>query len=254
MLVAITRAVSPKIGSCELEYFSRVPIDLARAADQHRCYEECLAELGARVISLPAEPDLPDSVFVEDPAIVVDEVAVIARMGAESRRGEAESLAAALSAFRPLRQIEAPGTAEGGDVIRVGRTLFVGLSHRTNEEGVRQLTEILQPFEYEVKAVPISGCLHLKSACCSLGDGAMLINREWVDGAAFEGFRLLNVAADEPWAANILPLNGTVLCSAAFPATRAILKLAGYRTRALDISELAKAEGALTCSSLIFEG
>jgi dimethylargininase len=254
MLVAITRAVSPKIGSCELEYFPRVPIDLAKAADQHRRYEECLEELGARVISLPAEPDLPDSVFVEDPAVVVDEIAVIARTAAESRRGEAESLAAALSAFRPLRRIEAPGTVEGGDVIRVGRTLFVGLSHRTNEQGVRQLARILQPFGYDVKGVPVRGCLHLKSACCSPGDSTMLLNRVWVDGGAFEGFRLLDVATDEPWAANILPLNGTVLCSSAFPATRAMLERAGYRTRTLDISELAKAEGALTCSSLIFEG
>jgi dimethylargininase len=253
MLVAITREVSPKIGNCELEYFARVPIDYAKAVEQHRRYEACLEELGAKVISLPAEPDLPDSVFVEDPAVVVDEVAVMTRMGVESRRAEAESLAAALGEFRPLRRIEPPGTLEGGDVIRFGRRLFVGLSHRTNEEGVRQLAAILQPLGYDVQGVPVRGCLHLKSACCSLGDRAMLINRQWVDSGAFEGFHLLDVAADEPWAANVLPVNGTVLCSAAFPATHDLLERAGYRTRKIDISELAKAEGALTCSSLIFE-
>ena len=253
-LVAVTRAVSPRMGNCELEYFARQPIDVARAAAQHRLYEQCLEEFGVRVIALPPEQDLPDSVFVEDPAVVVDELAVITRMGAESRRAEAGSLAAALAPFRPLRRIEAPGTLEGGDVICAGRKLFVGLSHRTNEEGIRQLAALLGPCGYTVQPVPVRGCLHLKSACCSLGDDAMVINRAWVDGSAFEGFRLIDVAPEEPWAANVLPVNGTVLCSDAFPATRAALDGSGYRTRALDISELAKAEGALTCSSVIFRG
>jgi dimethylargininase len=253
MPVAITRAVSPSMGNCELEYFTRQPIDIARAAEQHTCYERCLEELGARVVSLPAESHLPDSVFVEDPAVVVEEIAIVTRMGVESRRAEASSLAAALASFRPLRYIEAPGTLEGGDVIRAGRTLFAGLSHRTNREGIAQLTAHLEPFGYAVKAVMLEGCLHLKSACCWLGDGAMLINRAWVDTTPIADFRLVDVAAEEPWAANVLPLGGTVLCSAAFPRTHAILEREGYRTRALDISELAKAEGALTCSSLIFE-
>ncbi len=254
MPIAITRTVSPGMGNCELEYFTRQPIDIALAGRQHRRYEECLEELGARLISLSAQPDLPDSVFVEDPAVVVDEIAILARMGVESRRAEAASLAEALSPFRPLRRLQAPATLEGGDVIRVGRTLFVGLSHRTNREGLRQLAAHVEPLGYSVRPVVVTGCLHLKSACCWLGDGAMLINRARVDTAAFDQFRLLDVAPEEPWAANVLPLGGTVLCSAAFPATRAILERAAYCSRALDISELAKAEGALTCSSLIFEG
>ncbi|HKE21269.1 MAG TPA: arginine deiminase family protein [Bryobacteraceae bacterium] len=252
MLVAITRSVSPNLGRCELEYFARHPIDIALACEQHRRYERCLESLGARVISLPAEPDLPDSVFVEDPAVVLDEIAVITRMGVESRRDEAPTLAEALAPFRALHSIDAPGTLEGGDVIRIGRTLFVGLSHRTNAAGSDQLAAHLAPFGYNVKPVPVSGCLHLKSAACSLGDDRILINRAWVDPAAFESFRLIDVPADEPWAANVLPFGGTVLCSAAFPATRVLLDGAGYRTMALDVSELAKAEGALTCSSLIF--
>lgn len=253
MRIAITRGVSPGMANCELEYFTRQPIDIARAVEQHRRYEECLAELGARVISLPAEPELPDSVFVEDPAVVVDEIAVITRLGAESRRAEATSLAEALAPFRTLRHIEAPGTLEGGDVIRVGQALFVGLSHRTNQEGIEQLTGFVRPFGYSVTAVPVTGCLHLKSACCSLGDGAMLINRAWADTAAFRDCRLIDVAVEEPWAANVLRLDGTVLCSAAFPKTREILEREGFCPRALDISEMAKAEGALTCSSLIFD-
>jgi dimethylargininase len=186
--------------------------------------------------------------------VVVDEIAVMTNMGAASRRAEAASLAEALAPFRPLARIEPPGTLEGGDVIRAGRTLFAGLSHRTNVEGIRQLAAHLAPFGYTVIAVPVRGCLHLKSAACSLGDDVILLNRAWVDPAAFEGFRFIDVATSESWAANVLPIGGTVLCSSAFPATHALLDRAGYRTIALDISELAKAEGALTCSSLIFKG
>jgi len=253
MLVALTRSVSPNLGNCELEYFSRQPIDIALAARQHRHYEQCLESRGAQVICLPAEPDLPDSVFVEDPALVLDEIAVITRMGVESRRAEAATLAAALAPFRPLRRIEAPGTLEGGDVIRTGRTLFVGLSHRSNRDGIAQLSALAAPCGYTVKAVPVRGCLHLKSAACQLGDDAILINRAWVDPSLFAGLRLIDVDDAEPWAANVLPIGGSLLCSAAFPATRDLLGRAGYRTEPLDISELAKAEGALTCSSLIFE-
>lgn len=253
MLIAMTRAVSPRLGECELEYFERRPIDVVRAREQHRCYEACLEELGARLISLAAEPDLPDSVFVEDPAVVVDEVAVIARMGAASRRREAELLAEALVPYRPLRRIEAPGTLEGGDVIRAGRRLFVGLSHRTNADGIRQLAAHLEPFGYIVKPVAVHGCLHLKSACCWLGDDSMLLNRAWCDAPAFDGFRLIEVAPGEPGAANVLALGGSLVTSTAFPATAELLARKGYRLRAINISELSKAEGAITCSSLIFE-
>jgi dimethylargininase len=174
MLLAITRAVSPAINQCEIGFIDRQEIDLAKANQQHRQYESLLAELGARVVSLPAEPDYPDSVFVEDPAVVVDEVAIMTRMGAASRCGESESLARALADYRPLRSLRAPATLEGGDVMRVGRTLYVGVSHRTNRVGIEQLTDELGPLGYTVVPVAVRGALHLKSACCSLGDGAIL--------------------------------------------------------------------------------
>lgn len=253
MLTAITRAVSPAIEKCELEYLERRPIDLAQAAEQHRAYQRCLAELGARVMSLPAEPDLPDSVFVEDPALVLDEVAVITRMGAESRREEARTLAAALAPFRPLRHLTAPATLEGGDVMRIGRTLFVGESARTNRAGIAQLSEVLGPFAYTVVPVAVHGCLHLKSACTYLGGDMILANRAWFDTAPLERFRLVEVAPREPWAGNTLTIGETVLIPSVFPATAAILEGLGLRVRTLDISELMKAEAALTCSSLIFE-
>src|ERR1700752_4776765 len=153
MLAAITRAVSPAIVRCELSFIDRKPIDLGRAREQHRAYEVLLAELGARVISLPADPDLPDSMFVEDPAIVLDELAVILPLGTETRRREASLLAQALSKFRKLAYVALPGTLEGGDVLRIGRKLFVGLTKRSNAEGIRQLAAILAPHNYEVITV-----------------------------------------------------------------------------------------------------
>lgn len=261
MLTAITRGVSPALNRCELEYLARQPIDLEKARAQHRAYEERLEALGAAVVSLAAEPHLPDSVFVEDPAVVLDEVAVIARMGAESRRPEAESLAAALARYRPLRRLREPATLEGGDVMRIGRRLFVGASRRTNAEGIRQLAEAVEPFGYTVTPVPVHGCLHLKSACCyagvpseaPAGPAAVLVNRQWIDTAPLTGLRLIDVAPEEPGAANVLAIGETLLIPAAFLATRQILEGAGYRVETLDISELMKAEAALTCSSLIFE-
>jgi dimethylargininase len=252
MLTAITRAVSPSLNRCELSYLSRKEIDVDLARRQHARYRSLLSGLGVRVISLPAEPDFPDSMFVEDPAIVVDEVAVVTRMGVESRRGEAESLAAALAPFRALRRIEAPGTLEGGDVLRVGKTLWAGLSNRTNREGVEQLARALQPFGYRVHAVEMRDCLHLKSGCSHLGNGAILANRAWIDTAAFPGLEVVDVA--EPWAANVLAVGETIVMPSAFPATRERLEKAGWRVESLDTSELMKAEAGVTCMSLLFEG
>jgi dimethylargininase len=253
MLTAITRAISPGLNSCELEYLERQEIDLAKANAQHEAYERFLAEMGASVLSLPAEKDLPDSVFVEDPAVVLDEVAVMTRMGAASRRREGESLAAALSVFRPLRWIQESATLEGGDVLRMGRRIFVGASARTNAAGIDQFRRELAPFGYSVEGVEVRRCLHLKSAVTSLEDGVILINRSLIDPEPLREYRMVDVAAGEPWAANTLTLGGVVLIPAAYPETAAILEREGFQVRTIDISELMKAEAGLTCSSLIFE-
>src|SRR5579883_2292583 len=194
MAVALTRGVSENLNKCLLEFLDRAPIDPVLAAAQHREYERMLASLGVRVITLPAEPDLPDSVFVEDPALVLDEVAVICRPGAVSRRPEAVSLAKALKEFRNLLYIQEPATIEGGDIMRIGRNLYVGLSRRTNLEGIRQLADLTAPYGYTVIAVPVLGSLHLKSAICSLGDGAVLANREWIDATHFSNYDVIDVA------------------------------------------------------------
>jgi dimethylargininase len=252
MLTAVTREVSPAMNWCELSYLDRVEIDIVKAAEQHRQYEACLRAMGADVISLAAEAELPDSVFVEDPAVVVDEVAIMTHPGAESRRREGESLAAALTQFRPLRWMQAPATLEGGDVMRAGKTLYVGASARTNSAGIAQLAAELRPYGYSVKAVEVRGCLHLKSGCCYLGEGIALANREWADTAALEGMRILDVAPDEPWAANVLTIGSVALMPAGFPATVEIVERAGWKVLTVDISELRKAEAGVTCSSLIF--
>lgn len=253
MLTAITRAVSPSLVNCELSFIPRQPIDLARSRAQHRAYEELLEKLGARVISLPAEPALPDSMFVEDPAIVLDELAVIFPLGTASRRPEAASLAVALAKFRDLAYVTLPGTLEGGDVLRIGRKLFVGVTKRSNAEGIRQLSAILAPHDYEVVPVPVHGCLHLKSAVTSLGRNTLLANRAWFDPSPFSDYDWIDVDPAEPRAANALALSGTVIFPTSFPRTRARIEAAGFHVTPLDISELQKAESGLTCSSLLFE-
>jgi dimethylargininase len=253
MLTAITRAVSPAIVRCELSFIDRQPIDLARAQRQHEAYELLLARLGARVISLSAEPELPDSMFVEDPAVVLEELAVILPLGTESRRSEAPSLAHELSKYRELAYIQLPGTLEGGDVLRIGRKLFVGSTKRSNAEGLRQFAEIAKPHNYEVIAVPVSGCLHLKSAVTYIADNTLLANRAWFDTAPFAGYDWIDVDPEEPHAANALALGGTVIFPASFPRTRGRIGSLGYHVTPLDISELQKAESGLTCSSLLFE-
>lgn len=252
MLTAITRAVSPSIVHCEISFIDRRPIDLSIAQEQHHAYEKLLEKLGARVISLPAEPALPDSMFVEDPAIVLDELAIILPLGTDSRRPEAASLAKALSSFRKLEYVNLPGTIEGGDVLRIARKLFVGLTRRSNAEGIRQLAALLAPYHYEVIAVPVTGCLHLKSAVTHVGGNTLLANRTMFDDTPFAGYDWLDVDPAEPHAANALAMGETIIFPASFPRTRARLEAHGFHVTPLDISELQKAESGLTCSSLLF--
>src|SRR5947207_3028409 len=230
MLTAITREVSASINNCELSFHARKPIDVAKAIVQHKAYQDCLAELGVRVISLPAEPELPDAVFVEDLAVVVDEVAVVTIMGTPSRRPEARSIADALSGYLPLKFLSEPATLDGGDVLRIGRRVFTGLSQRTNSEGIAQLRDMLQAFDYEVQPVEVRDCLHLKSACSYIGNDTILVNRVLIDAEQFHGFELLNVPDEEQGAANALLIEDVVIIAASFPKTRALLEQQGFRS------------------------
>lgn len=254
MTIAITRPVSPAISRCELTHIGREAIELARAIEQHEAYERCLEALGCRVVRLPVEPELPDSVFVEDTAVVVDELAVMTRPGAASRRPETASMARALAAYRPVATIEAPGTLDGGDVLRIGRRLFVGRTPRSNPDGIARLRALLAPHGYTVEAVPVTGCLHLKSAVTQVAPQTVLVNPSWVDPAAFALHGVIEVDPSEPHAANTLLLGDTLVVAAAYPRTAGRLEAAGLRLARLEMSELAKAEGALTCCSVILTG
>jgi dimethylargininase len=207
--------------------------------------------MGCVVESVGAAMDQPDSVFIEDTAVVFDEIAVIARPGAVSRRTETDAVAAALGRYRRLAAICAPATLDGGDVLRVDRAVYVGISGRTNAAGVAQLTELISPYRYRVHTVQTRGCLHLKSAVTCVADDLIVYNPEWVDPRHFVGVKRIEIDPREPFGANVVRIGESVLCSAAAPSTRARLEHRGLYVRVVDVSELAKAEGALTCCSLI---
>jgi dimethylargininase len=252
-LVALTRAISTAIANCELTHAPRVPLDVVRARAQHRMYEETLTSLGCTVTRLAAGDDMPDSVFIEDTAVVLPDVAIITRPGAESRRGETDAVAEVLAQLRPLVLMTPPATLDGGDVLVVRRTIFVGRTARTNAAGVEQLREAAMPFGYDVIPVEPRGCLHLKSAVTALDEHTVLINPAWVSADSLAGFTCLEVDPSEPGAANVLSLSGRVVCAAAYPRTADRLSRAKFEIVTVEADELAKAEGALTCCSVIVQ-
>jgi dimethylargininase len=254
MLTAITRKIGPAIARCELTHLTREPIDVVRAIEQHSAYERALSGLGCRIVSLPEEPDLPDSVFVEDTAVVFDELAVITRPGAESRRPETVSVARVLERYRPITMIGPQGTLDGGDVLCLGRRVLVGLSHRTNREGMQQLQALLSPHGMTVEGIPVTHCLHLKSAVTLVGPETVLINPAWTDPSTYADLRCISVDPTEPYAANALLIGDSVVYPQAFPRTAARLERQGIRLASVDVAEIAKAEGAVTCCALLVNG
>jgi dimethylargininase len=249
--VALTRDVGPGIVRCELTHLPRTAIDPDVARAQHRAYEDVLTGLGCTLVRLPADPDLPDSVFVEDTCVVLDEVAVLARPGAESRRAEVGPVADVLRRFLELRRIEPPTTLDGGDVLCLGRTVYVGGSGRTNAAGAEQMREILGGFGYAVRMLRVTGCLHLKTAVCPVAGGTLLVNPAWVDTEAFAGWQVIEVDPAEPFAANALLVGDTVIYPAAFPRTRDRLADRGVRVALVEVGELAKAEAGVTCCCVL---
>ncbi|MBK9604303.1 MAG: dimethylargininase [Anaerolineales bacterium] len=251
MTIAITRKISPRFNECEVTHIERTPIDLDVARAQHEEYVNALASLGCQVIELPEEPDLPDSVFVEDTAFILPEAAVITRPGADSRKPETESIIRALSPHRPLVHVTEPGTVDGGDVLVLGKNIYIGISTRSNDSAVRQLQELLAKYGYTVTAVEMHDCLHLKTALTKVDDKTLLINPNWVDTSHFKGFDWIEVDPSEPFAANCLPVGDGIIFPTAFPKTKQRLEQKGYKIQAVNVAELAKAEGAVTCCSLV---
>jgi len=200
---------------------------------------------------LPPHEMLADAVFVEDTAVVLDEVAVVARPGIESRREEVEDVVPFLGRHRPVARILEPASLEGGDVLVVEREIFVGLSKRTSSRGARQLEEVARHHGYRVTTVPVTRCLHLKTGVTRLADDTVLINPALIDPAPFAHLRRIDVAPHETWAANCLSLGAVALVSARWPQTAEHLEKRGFAVQPLDISELEKAEAGLTCLSLV---
>jgi dimethylargininase len=252
MLVALTRAVSEEIGSCELTHLGRVGIDVERARGQHAGYERALEGLGVSVRRVGGGEGFADGVFVEDAAVVVEEVGVMMRPGAVSRRGEAAGVAAVLREYRELVWVEGPGTVDGGDVLVVGKRVYVGRSSRTNGEGILQLEKLLGRFGYSVVGVEVKGCLHLKSAATCVAEGVVLLNPAWVDVGVFGEMEWVEVDPSEGYGANAVRVGEAVLFPAHFPRTAERLRGRGLRVVEAACDELAKAEGALTCCSLLF--
>ncbi len=250
-LVALTRELSSQIVNCELTHLAREPIDLERAVHQHADYERTLTAIGCTVERLPSLPGNADSVFVEDTAIVLAELAIIARPGAASRRNEVASVRDALRAYRPVAFIEDPGTLDGGDVLVIDSTIYVGHSTRTNREGIRQLGFLASRHGYKVRTVTVTGCLHLKSAVTRVASDTVLLNPQWVDATLFADLFAISVHPDEPFAANALWTGTCVVHATGFNETCCRLGVAGIDVHKVEMSELQKAEGAVTCCSIL---
>jgi dimethylargininase len=253
MRVAVTRDVSPGIANCELTYLSRVSIDVALARAQHKVYARILSDLGCTMAVVESDPALPDSVFVEDTAIVLDEIAVITRPGAESRRPETAAVARTLNIYRPLVEIRSPGTLDGGDVMRVGKMIYVGRSGRSNAAGIEQLRALTAEYGYRVHDVEVSGCLHLKSAVSRIGPDTILLNPDWVSASDFKPLDVVTIDPTESHAANALLVGTDLVYPNSFPRTRDRLLTLGYNVFSVDVFELQKAEGAVTCCSIVFD-
>lgn len=251
-LTAITHVPSLGLEGGERTYIGHEPIDAQLALRQHAGYCDALRACGAEVLTLDLYRDHPDCVFVEDTAIVLDEVGVLMSMGAESRRGEVAGIEPALRDFRKLERVRLPATIDGGDVVRSGRSLYVGASPRTNAEGINELRAVVKPYGYSVTAIPVRECLHLKTACSALPDGRFLVNSKWIDASPLPAGSTVEVPEDEPWAADVLVIDSTIIASDAFPETARRLEAHAARVIPVSVSEFAKAEGGVTCMSLVF--
>ncbi|HTJ40686.1 MAG TPA: arginine deiminase family protein [Kofleriaceae bacterium] len=253
MTIAITREVSDRFASAISAAVPESPIDVARARSQHLAYRAALESLGARVIVVDADDACPDCVFVEDTAVFAAGLAVVTRPGAVSRRAEVEPIARALSSLGiSIARMHAPATLDGGDCLRVGRTIYVGRSARTNAAGIAALAGAFESRGVRVVAVTMPPrILHLKCVCSPLGDDRILLARGSIDPSTFAGVSIVWAPADETYAANAVFVGGGVIVAEGFPRTREALEGAGLRTIAVPCGEVRKADGSLTCQSII---
>ena len=251
-MIALTHVISPNIDQCELSFLQKSPINHKRAVEQHGHYCQLLRNCGLEVIELSVNRSFPDSTFIEDTAVVFDELAIMASMGVESRRREVPGVESVLGCYRDIQRIRLPATLEGGDVVCIEKKIFVGISSRTNMAGFETIKEILEPFGYQVIPLAVNGCLHLKSACVAVDEKTLLVNPHWLDLQPLKDFRIIPVPEDEPAGVNSLRINNTLCMHSGYQKTIDSLLKLGFSVKAVDISELLKAEAGMTCSSIIF--
>ena len=249
---AIVREVPDSFTQCVTSFIGDEPIDVSLARKQHKAYCETLEHLGLKLISLTADNSLPDCCFVEDTAIVLEELAIITRPGVSSRVAETLEMKRALEPIKRLYSIKSPGTIEGGDVLRIGKKLYIGISSRTNEEGIKQVTEILNPIGYSIILVAVKDTLHLKSVVSYLGKNTIILAAEHLDPIIFSEYDKVIVPVEEAYSANCLEINGKVLMPKGYPKTKTLIEQKGIDVIELDMSEFEKADGALTCKSILF--
>lgn len=244
-MIALVRRPGPRLAEGLVSHIERQEVDLALAVRQWQSYVDALAGAGWDIVEVEPADDCPDAVFVEDPVVVYRDTAVVARSGAVQRRGETDGVVKALDGYR-IRNIEAPGTLDGGDVLKIGDRIYVGLSERTNEDGVRQLARYFS--HATVISVPVTKVLHLKSAVTALPDGTVIGYPPLVDDrSVFDEF----LAVPEESGAHVVLLGGErVLMAASAPRTAALLESRGLRVTRVDISEFEKLEGCVTCLSV----
>jgi dimethylargininase len=253
MLTALTRAVSSRINECELTFIQRQTIDIERAVRQHRNYQQLLKTLGLNIIELPVDDRCPDCCFIEDTALVLDELAIATRPGSDARRAEVAGVLPTIAKYRKISQVEPPATLEAGDVLRIGRDLFIGITSRTNREGIEFVRKQVAPHGYKVHGVEVPGALHLKSVCTAVNEHTILADSSRIDIKPFADYELIEVPPDEWMAANVLLVQQTVCMHEGFHKTLALLRERQIRVRTVDISEFLKAEAGLTCMSIIFD-
>jgi dimethylargininase len=255
-LIALTHVPSPRMNDCVRTHVAYEPIDVARATAQHDAYRQALGRAGAEVHVLDANSAHPDCVFIEDTAVVLDEIAVLTSMGNASRRAEPAGIEPALKRYRDVVRVTLPALLDGGDVIVLpkSKTILVGRTSRTDAAGIEALAAFTRRLGYDVKTVDVRGCLHLKTAATALPDGSLLVNLPWIDREDLLGHDLVPVPKDEPHAANVVCVGERVVMSAAYPRTCEIVRKRGFKVEVVDLSEFAKGEGCGTCLSLIFPG
>jgi dimethylargininase len=253
--IAFTRAVSPRLADCELTHLVRTRIDVEIALAQHTVYETALAAAGFEIRRLPPLDDAPDGVFVEDTAVILGRHAIITRPGAASRRGETVSTADGLGGCMEVHRLS-DGSLDGGDVLLIDRTLYVGASLRTDAAGIDALRAAAGPLGYTTVAVELRDCLHLKT-CATLagrdaaGDLVVIVDPRFVDPAVFADVQTVLVRPGDGAAANAVCAIDTLLVAAGYPRARAALAARGFAPIEIDTSEFRKAEAALTCLSLL---